>query len=414
MPRPFWTALVVLVLLTPPLLAAPMAEKYLLQGKLAEGEKALQAHLRATPGDDEARFGLGVIQFFQTFEGLGHALYRHGLKTSSNFEIIPVIRRFIPENPKPEKISHAQARQIVADWVKGLDCARATLEAIKADKVKLPLHVGQIKLDLFGVGKPVSAAILLGAMGERDAQSVAEKQLVAFDRADAVWLTGYCHFLAAWGELALALDTQELFECTAHRFFAKPESPHRYLQEEEGSLKGLDLRFDSFPALADVVTFFHLCLRMPVKEPARVKRALGHLEGMASNGKKLWTFILAEDDDDHEWIPGPSQKGVLGVRVNKKMIDSWLATLSEVELILQGKKLLPFWRGKDHKVGVNLHRAFTNPPREIDLIRWIQGTAATPYLETGTITNLADQRTIFQLDQVFGGVNFFGFAFWFN
>ena len=39
---------------------APLAERYLLDGKLAEGARALQGRLKEAPKDDEARFGLGV------------------------------------------------------------------------------------------------------------------------------------------------------------------------------------------------------------------------------------------------------------------------------------------------------------------------------------------------------------------
>jgi hypothetical protein len=28
------------------------------------------------------------------------------------------------------------------------------------------------------------------------------------------------------------------------------------------------------------------------------------------------------------------------------MVDAWLATLDEAEQVLQGKKLIPFWRGE--------------------------------------------------------------------
>jgi hypothetical protein len=412
--RLFIAALAGWLLLAGPAGAAPLAEKYLLEGKLAQGEKALQKHLTAKPDDDEARFGLAVIQFFGSFEHLGAALYKHGLKTSSTFEIIPAIRRHIPENPKPQKLTYAGARKIVQAWVEDLERVGATLDKVSDEKVKLPLHVGRIQLDLFGVGKPVSAAILLGAMDAADQRKVAEELVIGFDRADVCWLRGYCHFLAAWGELILALDTQELFECTAHRFFAGAQTPHRFLQEEDSSLKGLELRLDSFPQLADVAAFVHLCLRVPVKDPERLKAVLGHLEGLVANGKRMWKFILAESDDDNEWIPSPKQTGVVGVRVTQEMVDNWLSTLDEVERILQGKKLLPFWRGKTAGVGVNLRKVFTEPATEFDLIRWVQGTAATPYLEKGPITSLADRRTIARLDRSFGGFRFFGFAFWFN
>jgi len=35
--------------------------------------------------------------------------------------------------------------------------------------------------------------------------------------------------------------------------------------------------------------------------------------------------------------------------------------------------------------GVNLRRVFTEP-REFDLVLWVQGTAAVPYLEAGEVT----------------------------
>ena len=64
---------------------APLAEKYLLDGKLAEGAKALQDRLKEAPKDDQARFGLGVLQFLETFEHLGGSLHKYGLRTEKAF-----------------------------------------------------------------------------------------------------------------------------------------------------------------------------------------------------------------------------------------------------------------------------------------------------------------------------------------
>ncbi len=404
-------------LLAGPAAAAPLCEKYLVEGRLAAGEKALAKHLAGKPDDDEARFGLAVIQFLRGVEHLGAGLYKHGFKTSSNFRLLEAVTKYLPENPNPEKLDYAGARKLVQVWVEDLERAGATLDRIKDDKVKLRLPVGRIAIDLFGPGHTVSAVALLGALDMQQAQKVAEKIHITFDRGDACWLRGYCHFLAAWGELYLALDTKEMFECVAHRFFAKVDSPHAYLQEEKNSFKGLEADLGSFPQLADLVTFIHFWLRLPVKEPARMKKALTHLEGMVRNGKAMWKYILAETDDDEEWIPNPKQTGVLGVKVTEEMVKNWRATLDEVERILQGKRLLPFWRGKEADRatrGVNLRKAFTDPPKHLDLIRWIQGSAATAYLEKGTITKLAERRTLAELNRAFGGFNFFGFAVWFN
>src|SRR5215472_14199534 len=61
-------ALVTSLLISQTAAAAPLAEKYLLEGKLTEGAKALQERLKESPKDDQARFGLGMVQFLQTFE----------------------------------------------------------------------------------------------------------------------------------------------------------------------------------------------------------------------------------------------------------------------------------------------------------------------------------------------------------
>jgi hypothetical protein len=417
MTRILLCALALLALPGTRLQGAPLVEKYLLEGKLAEGRKALEKRLAEKPDDDEARFGLAVVQFFGGFERLGTSLYRHGLRSSSNFEIfgtMPEFRRHVPENPKPEKLTDEGARTILQAWVADLNRAGATLDMIKDEKVKLTLPLGRVKLDLFGVGKPVSAAVVLGAT-DAQAGKLAEAFVISFDRGDAVWLRGYCHFLAAWGEFVLAMDTKKLFDCVAHRVFAGAETPFAFLREESEDYKGKAITNWDAHFLMDAVAAVHLCLRGPVKEPERLKTVLKHLEGMFANGKAMWKYILAETDDDHEWIPNPRQKSVTGLPVNQAMIDNWRSTLDEVERVLQGKTLLPFWRGKEGKLGVNLRRAFTDPPKEVDFVLWVQGTAAAPYLEKGTITPLADPKTIERISQVFGGFrSFFGYAFWFN
>ena len=54
-------------------------------------------------------------------------------------------------------------------------------------------------------------------------------------------------------------------------------------------------------------------------------------------------------------------------------------------------------------------RVFTEPTT-LDLVLWIQGTGAAPYLEKGTITSSEFWATT---NRVFRG-EFLGFALWFN
>src|SRR5947207_3777285 len=140
---------------------APLAERYLLDGKLAEGAKALEGRLKEAPKDDQARFGLGVLQFLQTFEHLGGSLYKYGLRTEKAFlRPPPQVKEFLPQNPNPEMLTYTAARQLLQTFIDDLAKAEATLAEVRDPAVKLPLHVGLIKIDPFGQGKPISAAFL--------------------------------------------------------------------------------------------------------------------------------------------------------------------------------------------------------------------------------------------------------------
>jgi len=437
--------------------ATPEVVKRFYDGKAAEGVKELAKHLADRPDDDEARFALGGLQFLRAFERFGAALHRHGLRTGDAKSFLPHhLQESVAENPRPQKITYEGFRKIQQGFLDDLATAEATLAKVKDPKVKLPLQVARIKMDLFGLGKPVSAAMVLAGVDEK-AQKRAEELVIAFDRGDVCWLRGYVHFLQAYVEVMLALDGKEVFETVGHRFFRSIETPYGFLLEEKHDYskllpppgqgekpskdgdkqKNADKQKDGdrqkkgeqpkkeekpkeaeraeshFPEIADAVAMIVQMANMPVKEPARLKKALEHLEAMVAQAKEMWKHILAEEDDDREWIPNPKQKGVLGVKVTKEMVDEWLDTLDEVEAILQGKKLIPFWRGEKGARGVNLRKAFLEPPKRLDLVRWVQGTAAAPYLEKGAVTALADPKKIERLDKVFGR-NFFGYAAWLN
>ncbi len=114
---------------------------------------------------------------------------------------------------------------------------------------------------------------------------------------------------------------------------------------------------------------------------------MDHLTLVPKFSRVSWRRILAETDDGREWIPDPRQKGALpNAGVTQERVDAWLRMLDEADAILAGQKLIPFWRGDNPKLGLNLRRAFTQPA-PFDLFLWMQGTAATPYLEEGPLTD---------------------------
>ncbi len=380
----------------------PLAESFLLNGNAKAGSIALAERLKEHPDDSQARFGLGVIQFFGAVENLGQSFYRYGLRDVSNSvgNMIPLLRLPVPQNPNPETLTYEDSRRILQSFVDELNVADQTLAKLDDPDVKLPLHITEIKLDFIGNGsEPVMLqTILISMRATRESREL----FVVFDRADATWLRGYCHLLSAMCEFVLAHDGQEIFDATAQLFFQKVKSPFPFLQEGRRVFDFVG-QFD----VADAIAFIHL-IRMPVKEPERMKVALQHLELVLEYSGEMWQLTMAETDNDHEWIPNPKQQGELGLGVSQAMIDSWLMATKEGTEVLQGKRLIPFWRGNE-KRGVNLRRVFTEPT-PFDLVLWIQGTAAAPYLETGDTTR---PEVWTRLQQVFRG-ELIVFALWFN
>lgn len=377
--------------------AAPDTDAILASGKFDEGITTLEEHLKQNPKDDSARFGLATVQFVEAVQSLGRKLVVYGPQTRGTAELDAIFGK----PSKPEKLlTYPRLREILNEWLLDLTRVEATLAKIESNDVKLPIHVARIPLNFAREGvQALTLVPLLNSLG-RDAPA---DVVIEFDRADVDWMRGYCHLLAAFCEIGLAYDAQELFDVFSHRVFTYAETPHKFLKEQPRRQGGwLD-----FEEIADIIGAIHM-IRFPVKEPKRMEAALGHIEQTLALSRSMWKLILAEKDNDHEWIPGPGQMSVLGVGVTQEMVDHWIIALDETESILKGKKLLPFWRGKLTN-GVNLRKAFLEP-RTLDLVMWIHGAAATPYLEAGEITR---PDTWEQINRVFRG-QFLVFGIWFN
>ncbi len=384
----------------------PFVEQFLLKGELAEGEVALLERLKLDKDNSQLRFELGTLQFLRAIEGLGQSLYRHGRQKQSQW--IPFLRIPLPENPEPEEISYRKVRHIFLNMQAELTRAEANLSRVTDRAVMQRLHFGRIRLDLNGDGATSEDEVLWRIFttmnrGARITEDMAGRFVIAFDHADAIWLRGYCHLLLSMTDIILAHDFQDAFERTAQLYFPKVDSPYGYLRTSPSSRTW----FGSDTDIADGIAMIHM-IRYECTEPKRMMSALHHFEEVVRLSRLNWDAIQAEIDDDAEWIPNPKQTGVIpNVRVSPEMIDAWKAFLDEMDAILKGKKLLAHWRiGND---GINLRRIFTEPTK-LDLVLWLQGTAAKPYIEKGELT---DQRVWRQLQQVFSG-QFFGFAIWFN
>ncbi len=392
-------------------LANPLVEQYLLNGKLAAGESALTKRLQNHPRDDQARFGLGLLQFLTTAETVSQSLYRHGLRTYSDTGfVLPFLSLPVVTNLESEKISYLQLRQIIEQLHKNLLRSEATLASITDEDVRLPLHFGMIQLDLSGDQKAGSEKSLWKVYAKLTRQTdipleKAQKFYIKFDRGDVHWLRGYCHLLASVCCIYLAYDSKEIFERTGHMFFTKVESPYDFLKNG----KHLRLFGSGDVEIFDLIAFVHL-VNCEVVDSQKMNEALTHLQAVVDESRESWKRIMAETDDDHEWLPNPKQTGVMAnAKVTEAMVASWSEIMNESEKILKGELLIPFWRGAQTSRGINLRKLFLQP-RKFDLVLWIQGTDAAPYLETGTVTKDARWTA---LRREFGG-HFPGFALWFN
>lgn len=390
---------------------ARLVETYLAAGKLQEGELALAEKLKEYSNDDQLRFALGTLQALRAIECLGQDLYRYGLGSNAQareLRFIPIIRMPLPNNPKPDSLSYNAAQNIIRTFLQNLSKAEATLAPIKDAGVKLPLHFGMIKLDLNGDGKADEEEYLweLYAKMNRNPNinaQTAKDFCINFDRGDVHWLRGYCHLLMSICEIYLAHDTKETFDCTAHLFFPKVDSPYGFLDN-----KGKRRAVINDGYILDLIALIHL-IRWQVAEPERMPAALHHLEAVVAQSKESWKWILAESDDDREWLPNPRQTGVIpNMRVNEEMVGAWQNLMDQSGKVLAGELLIPFWRGEDDR-GVNLRRVFMEP-RTMDLVLWVQGTAAAPYLENGKKVESGIGR---RLQDAFGS-NLPGFAAYFN
>jgi hypothetical protein len=396
----------------------PVLSKYLETGTLSAGISDLEKHLQQNGNDHQARFGLGVMQFLHAVEGLAQDHYRYGL-LSERTDDIPLLRLPVPPNKNPQQISYEKAREALQDFVDDLAAVLKTLSQVDPSDVKLPIHFGRIRLDLNGDGQADESERfwkIYASFNRRVNEENGEKFAIVFDGGDVHWLRGYCHLLMAMGEVVLAHDWEDLFERTAHVVYPKVQSQYALLQAEGDN---------DWSIFLDAIAFIHL-INFEVVAPEKLKSALAHLDEMTVQSRLSWKLIRAETDNDREWLPNPSQTGVIpNVKVTEVMISSWEETMAEMQAIFEGRKLLPYWRGAgtvfefgdvtyNPTLGINLRRVFTEPTR-LDLVLWLQGTAATPYLESYEKSGKppVDGEVFDRMVRVFQG-EFIGFAIWFN
>jgi hypothetical protein len=308
------------------------------KGRLKDAQAAAEAALKANAKDDNARFALGIVQTLRAGEGLIQSLYRFGLKPRWATQL-PIVRLPVSENPAPQELTNEDFRKIVQQLLDDLASVEKTLAPIESSDPKVELAIGACRLDFNGDGRTEDyeslASVLSNVTNQQIPADAASRFVVALDRGDVHWLRGYCHVLSALCEMFLAHDTTKLHDYTAQLFFPAAKTRVPLLAEEHP-----EWWRDSF---LDAIAFIHL-LQFPVKEPERLKAAHAHLLAVVDQSRASWDAILAETDDDREWIPNPTQKkaAIPGAEISSEMIAAWRTVLDELAAVLEGEKLIPF------------------------------------------------------------------------
>lgn len=394
--------------------AADILEEAGKKARFQEGIARLHAQLEQKPEDAEVRFAMGLLQFLGAVDEFAASQYHYGAGGGTARSLSLPFFRGIPENPQPAPVTFAQTQEIFSILGQQIAVAEKTLAGLETKRVKLPFRPGQVSLDFNRdgkVGNDESFWQLLSAVNPAIRDIPADKFLVQIDEGDAVWLRGYCHFLMAICDLSAAYNTKEMFERAGHMIYAKPVTPYPWNQEPEPNANG----GFSFSRIADLIAMIHL-VNFELVDANQMSSAHAHLLEMVRLSRICWKLYEAETDDDAEWIPNDRQQNVvIGLRVSRELITGWHQALDEIEAILLGKKLIPFWRGSLVNSsgvkgrGVNLAKVFLKPER-FDMVLWISGTGAAPFIEEGPLSTAASWN---ELQRVFGG-QFFGFAVWFN
>ena len=364
-----------------------LVEKYFHAGELARGEQELLLVLDTTPGDDRARFGLGVLQFFRAVERLGQSLHEYGADTTRSNT--PFLRLPVPKNPAPSTISYRAFGRILDLFAADLERAERTLAGVEDDKVRLPLRLAEVRLDLTGSGlatEKLADIVARMSRGNRDFLDGNPDFLVCFDRGDVAWLRAYCHLLCAGVELYRALDLEEYFVRVGSVFPKVEPGRKRWKEGDEVELR--------------------------IADGPRLGRFRRHLLAVCELNRETWKYVRAETDDDHEWLPNSRQKGVLGMRVTDGMIDGWLEMIGKVEGLMKGELLWPNRTTDKGVEGLDFKALLDDPPAELSERTGREEEVARKYTRIVGKNETFDWMILLRVWGMFD--NPLGYMAWFN
>jgi hypothetical protein len=347
---------------------------------LAEsGLAAADAALAARTQSPETSFQLGGVRFLRAFETMLQTRYA---SYDGDVGFLPGMRTPLPHN-RAARFDPAFLETALTGALTHLKGAEAALAPAVNGEFATSLPLQAVWLDVDRNGERAdweSLDVLLAGMGAA-ADWTRSDGTIRFDTADAEWLAAYVHMLSGMSELVLSLDPtpaiRTVYEGRVQLERAGPLSPD--------PLFGTDDVIDQIAAV--------LMTLEGKPDATRTRSALAHFQKMIAHNRKFWPEMMAESDNDHEWLPNPSQTSPFGVAITSEVASSWQEVLSEIDDMLAGRTLVPYWRTPygfnpgERGVGVNMRRLLSDPG-DMNLVLLIQGAAVAPYLETGKLATM--------------------------
>ena len=363
----------------------------------SEGLAAAEANLSARADSPDIQFALGAVQFLRASETIMQVRYQN---STAPLALLPGMRNRLPANPDAE-FDPAFIENAMMEALTHLDRAETSLSKATGKEFGIDIAMTNLWFDVNANGEREDWESGLAVMADLNAEPTAPFDgIIRFDSADAHWLKAYVHVMSGMAELTLAVDPTSAIE-TVYQGRAELDAL--------GNIEGLFLDNETIDTLTTVL----LTLR-GVPDADRTRAAHQHFRDMISENRAFWTAVMDETDNDREWLPNPNQTSAFGVLVSEEMAQGWQDVLGEMEGLIEGETLIPYWRydnewNAETGIGVNLAK-FLQDPGDMDVILWIHGAGAAPYLESGKLARMQAWDRFAQMTRGDGLM----FAAWFN
>jgi len=346
----------------------------------SDGLAAADAALAGRTRTAEASFQLGGIRFLRAIETILQTRYA---SYDGSVAFIPGMASPLPANPNakfsPDFIETALKGALVH-----LDGASTALAAATDGDFATALPLDALWFDIDGDRKRAqweSLRVILESLGAQ-ADWAGFDGTIRFDTADAEWLAAYVHLVSGTSEMVLSVDPTSAIRTVYEG---------RQKMAEAGAIGAPDPLFGADDLIDQIAAVLVALDGKP--DAARTRKALEHFWSMIAHNRKFWPEMIAETDNDHEWLPSPSQTSSFGIEITAEVAAGWQEVLAELEEMLEGRALIPFWRtppGPEDAttgVGINLRKLLSDPP-DLNIALLIQGASIAPYLEKGTLVTL--------------------------